>query len=194
MRELEHFLAFTDPLGALGLDYFVTGAVASIVYGEPRMTHDIDLVLHLPERDIDKFLGVFPETQFYVPPKENLQLEVRRDQRGHFNLIHLSTGYKADVYLLGNHPLHQWAASRRRRITLEPDGQLWLAPPEYVIIRKLEFYHDGGSDKHLRDIRGMLAISKEQINQEEIEHWVAQLGLESEWKKITSTPPAPKRI
>jgi hypothetical protein len=184
MRELEHFLVFTNPLEALGLRYFVTGSIASIVYGEPRLTHDIDLVLHLSEGDIDRLLGAYPEEQFYLPPKESLELEVRRDQRGHFNLIHLATGYKADVYLFGNHPLHQWAFSRRRRIALEPIGQLWLAPPEYVILRKMEYFREGGSDKHLRDIQGMLAVSGEQINQADIEQWVPRLGLENEWKKF----------
>jgi hypothetical protein len=108
---------------------------------------------------------------------------VGRDQRGHFNLVHLSTGYRADVYLLSRQPLHQWAFPRRRRIALEPAGQLWLAPPEYVILRKLEFYREGGSDKHLRDIQGMLSVSGDQVNMEDIEHWVTRLGLRAEWEK-----------
>jgi len=183
MHDLEHFLVFTDTLERTGLRYFVTGSVATIVYGEPRLTHDIDVVLNLGEGEIDRLIAAFPEDRFYVPPKEALRTEVGRDQRGHFNLVHLSTGYRADVYLLSRQPLHQWAFPRRRRIALEPTGQLWLAPPEYVILRKLEYFREGGSDKHLRDIQGMLSVSGDQVNMEDIEHWVTRLGLRAEWEK-----------
>jgi hypothetical protein len=59
-----------------------------------------------------------------------------------------------------------------------------VAPPEYVILRKLEFYREGGSDKHLRDIRAMLAVSPDLINQAELEEWIGRRRLHAEWKKI----------
>ena len=59
-----------------------------------------------------------------------------------------------------------------------------LAPPEYVIVRKLEFYREGGSDKHLRDIRSMLAVSGDQINRAELDGWIRGRGLEAQWKEV----------
>lgn len=59
-----------------------------------------------------------------------------------------------------------------------------LAPPEYVIVRKLEYFRDGGSDKHLRDIRGMLNISSEQIDRAALDEWIKLQGVEQEWKKV----------
>ena len=59
-----------------------------------------------------------------------------------------------------------------------------LAPPEYVIVRKLEYFREGGSDKHLRDIRSMLAVSGEQINRAELEGWIRRQGVELQWKQI----------
>jgi len=59
-----------------------------------------------------------------------------------------------------------------------------LAPPEYVIVRKLEYFRDGGSDKHLRDIRGMLNISNEQIDRAALDEWIKLQGVEQEWKKV----------
>ncbi|HEU5125392.1 MAG TPA: hypothetical protein VFW05_15175 [Verrucomicrobiae bacterium] len=61
---------------------------------------------------------------------------------------------------------------------------LVLAPPEYVIVRKLEYFREGGSDKHLRDIRAMLHVSAEQINLSELNEWVQRLGVELEWRKV----------
>ena len=65
----------------------VNGAVASIIYGEPRLTHDIDLVLELSDEDAEELVEVFPLEEFYCPPIEILRLEIKRPQRGHFNLI-----------------------------------------------------------------------------------------------------------
>jgi hypothetical protein len=59
-----------------------------------------------------------------------------------------------------------------------------LAPPEYVIVRKLEFYREGGSDKHLRDIRAMLKISGEKIDRGVIEEWVNRQGMKEEWDEV----------
>ena len=75
-----------------------------------------------------------------------------------FNLIHHQSQFKADIYLAARDPLHSWALEHRRRIDLAGAGA-WIAPPEYVILRKLEFLREGGSDKHLRDIRFILAAT-----------------------------------
>ena len=68
--------------------------------------------------------------------------EASRAQRGHFNLIHHESGFKADVYLANRDPFHEWALGERSKIDL--DGEVvWLAPIEYVIARKLEFFREG---------------------------------------------------
>lgn len=185
MREHELFLLFTSPLNDLGLTYLVTGSVASIIYGEPRVTHDIDIVLELHATDAVRLVPAFPLEDFYCPPAEVIQLEARREQRGHFNLIHHETGYKADIYIMSNQPLHSWAMKRRRSIELH-GGSLWVAPPEYVILRKLEYLREGGSEKHARDIRGMLEVSGQSIDRESIENWVRRLNLDVEWRSVSS--------
>ena len=67
-----------------------------------------------------------------------------------FNLIRHRSQFKADLYLTSRDPLHTWALEHRRRIDLVGSGA-WIAPPEYVILRKLEFLREGGSDKHPQD-------------------------------------------
>jgi hypothetical protein len=179
------FLVFTLPLEASGLAYMVTGSVASIVYGEPRMTHDIDLVLDLKPADASLITAAFASDAFYCPPEEAIRIEASREQRGHFNLIHLDSGFKADVYLKGNHPLHIWAFARRQAIELG-GNKLWVAPPEYVVIRKLEFHKEGGSDKHIRDVIGILELSGDNLDRTALEKWIARLGLEEEWRQVDS--------
>jgi hypothetical protein len=167
-------------LNAIGATWMATGSIAAMTYGEYRVTNDVDVVLVLAKTDIPKLIAGFPLNEFYCPPADVITVEAARADRGHFNLIHHETAFKADVYLAGNDPLHKWALDRRRAIQLE-DATVWIAPPEYVIIRKLEFYLEGESEKHLRDIRSMLAVTEVDrvfLNQE-----IAQRGLSDTWDK-----------
>ena len=168
---------FVAPLERLGVDYMITGGVASVIYGDPRFTRDIDLILELREADAGSLLDAFSPDDFYRPPLEALREEIRRPRHGHFNIIHRDTALRADVYLLGDDPLHAWAFERRVRIPLEDDVAIWLAPPEYVVIRKLQYYQESGSDRHLRDISAMLEISGERIEMSQVERWAERLDL-----------------
>jgi hypothetical protein len=171
---------FLEPLEHLGLPYCVTGSVAASVYGEPRLTADIDIVLLLKIQDIIALRSAFPESAYYVPPDETLRLELARDSRGMFNLIHHASQFKADIYLVAHDPLHAWALEHRRRISLG-EGGAWIAPPEYVILRKLEYLREGAQDKHVRDIRFILAASE--VDRAFIETEVARLGLNVQWRQ-----------
>jgi len=173
---------FVSRLEKLEISYVVTGAVASIIYGEPRLTNDVDLIMMMKTEDIERFVQAFPSAEFYCPPVEVLKIEIRRPHRGHFNLIHHDTGTKADIYLAGEDELHQWALSKRRDMVVEGE-RVRVAPPEYVIVRKLESYREGGSEKHLRDIAGMLELSSQEIDFKQLDDFVQRYGLEKEWAK-----------
>ncbi|MEO8706393.1 MAG: hypothetical protein ABI867_40560 [Kofleriaceae bacterium] len=170
---------FIERLHTLGLPYMVTGSTAGIFYGEPRMTHDVDLVVALRMKDVDAFVAAFPLDEFYCPPEDVLAIEVQRGQRGHCNLIQHATGFKADVYIAFDE-LHRWALAHRR--TIEVDGlAVSVAPIEYVIVRKLEYYVERKSEKHVRDIRGMLATSGDLIDRPHLARLVAERNLDAAW-------------
>ena len=183
---------FLLTLEALGLPYCITGSVAASVYGEPRLTADIDVVLLLKLGDVARLQAAFPPTEYYVPPVETMHLELVRDGRGHFNLIHHGSQFKADIYLAARDPLHRWALQHRRRISLD-EGGAWIAPPEYVILRKLEYLREGAQDKHVRDIRFMLATTD--IDRAFVEAEVTRLGVQEQWQRCQGapdgTPPTP---
>lgn len=170
---------FLEPFERLGLPYCVTGSVAASVYGEPRLTADIDIVLLLRAQDLAALRRLFPESGYYVPPEETLVRAV--ESGGMFNLIHHATQFKADVYLAAGDPLHDWALAHRRRIDVSGTGA-WIAPPEYVIVRKLQFYREGGSDKHLRDIRYILAATP--VDRAFIEAEAEKRGLQATWREV----------
>ena len=162
----------------------VTGAVAAIAYGEPRLTNDIDIVVALSAGEAARLHAAFDGPDVYVPPLEVIEVEARRPLYGHLNLIHGPTALKADLYVASEDPLHAWALGRRRRATVGAEP-VWLAPPEYVVLRKLQYLRDGGSDKHRRDIRAMLAQLGADIDRGTVAREAARLGLETEWRGVS---------
>ena len=158
-----NLLLFVRPLNHANIRYMIGGGVAAIFYGEPRLTIDVDFVVVLSPSDVRPLIEIFPDSDFYVPPEEIISEEVTRQRGGQFNIIHMATGFKGDFYPGGADELNIWGFQLARNLQFEGEP-LVIAPPEYVIVRKLEFFRLGGSEKHLRDIRSMLAISAEQID------------------------------
>jgi hypothetical protein len=177
------YQAFIKPLHEAGLSYMVTGSVASIAYGEPRLTLDVDLVVFLKTGEASKFPTIFPQTSYYVPPEDVILTESRRDSRGHWNVINHKTGLKADFYPIGRDPLHLFFWPKKS-LHISNQGELWIAPPEYVILRKLQYFIEGGSDKHLRDVDRMLELSPEKINLQLLHEKIREFRLESAWSKL----------
>ena len=183
MQDLNLFSLFTEKLSEINIDYFITGSVASIVYGDPRLTHDIDLVISLSQDRIRSFLKAFPIIEFYCPPAELIKDEIVRTSHGHFNLIHHETGFKADIYLIGNDEFQLWAMNNKKEIKFF-DKKLFIAPPEYVIIKKIEFFNEGKSQKHLLDISAMIKNSKDIIDFNFIFNRLNKTGLLKIWEEI----------
>jgi hypothetical protein len=129
--------------------------------------------------------ALFPETEFYVRPESVIRTEQARHQRGHFNLIHHETGYKADIYLTGADPLHAWALPQHRRLPWGEGLEISVAPPEYVVLRKLEFYREGRSTKHTADIRSILEITG--LDETAMRPWLEKMGLGELWQEIKTS-------
>ena len=180
MLSPEPFVLFTRVLNSLGIRYMVSGSVAAIYYGEPRLTNDVDIILFLAREDVRRLELAFSPDDFYCPPREVIQLELAREQRGHFSIIHHNSGFKADIYLSGRDALHEWGIEHA--VAADLDGEnVVFAPPEYVIVRKLQFYREGRSPKHLRDISRMLLGLGEEWRRAELERLIREHGLQAEW-------------
>jgi hypothetical protein len=179
MQDPDFISLFVAPLEAAGISYMITGSVASSIYGEPRNTLDIDLVVLIQPDQIPLLPRLFPEDDFYLPPADVIAIEFRREAHGHLNIIHHHTGLKADIYLSRNHPTLPWALAHTRRV-LTPACEITLAPPEYVILHKLEFYRESGHQRHLRDIAGM--IEQQELDHDFLDSSIQSLHLEPQWQ------------
>lgn len=181
MQQLDLIDNFVAPIENAGFEYLVSGSVATSLLGEPRFTADIDIALFLSAAQILLLPTIFPEESYYLPPIDVIQIECRRDIRGHFNIIHHDSGMKADIYPSKNHPYLGWAL--KQKIRLPKDGiTISVAPPEYVIMHKLAFYQEGGHSKHLRDI---LAVCRmQQVDLSLMSKAAIDLNLSTEWRQV----------
>lgn len=163
------------------LDYFVSGSVASSYYGEYRNTLDVDIVVALSQKDAPRFCQQFPQPDWYVSEEAATQAVTRG---GMFNIIHVFSGLKIDVAIAHDRPQDELRFHRRHRVTLEGGIGAWFASAEDVILSKLEFYREGGSEKHIRDISSMLKIADRPADMAYLEHWALRLGVHAEWQAI----------
>ena len=178
---LEIFRAVLEKFESHQIDYMVVGSVASIIYGEPRMTRDMDVVIEVAPEKILQFQILFPIQEFYCPPDEVLSEEVAR--RGQFNLIHHESGLKIDVVIRKNSHHSRIEFERRQKIPFVGNLEVFVASPEDIIIKKMQFYQEGESEKHIYDIRGILANT--QVDYKYLNHWIDQLSLCEVWRKVS---------
>ncbi len=168
-------------LERLQIPYLVTGSVASMAYGEPRFTNDIDVVAAMTEHHVEPLLAAFPPEEFYLSEEGIREALAYQSQ---FNIIHPASGLKVDVMIRKNVPFDESRFKRGRRIHPAPSYSAEFASPEDVIIKKMEYYREGGSEKHLRDITGMLKVSAEDIDRGYIAEWAERLDLGPIWAAI----------
>lgn len=182
MQEPSLIHTFIAPLERAGLEYMISGSVATSLLGEPRFTADVDIALFLKPSQVEQFIKLFPDNEYYLPPIDVILTECRRETRGHFNIIHHATGLKADVYPSKNHPYLGWALQNKIRIEVV-GVTVSVAPPEYVILHKLAFYQEGHQEKHIRDILSVCLART--VDQAFLSQATKELHLQNEWAEVT---------
>jgi hypothetical protein len=183
VREPDLLSLFVHPLEKAGIRYLVAGSVGAMHYSEPRLTLDVDIPILITPKEISVLLALFPEPEYYCPPSDLIASEIARDCRGHFNVIHIPTGLKADFYPGNRDATLAWGW-RHRIIEKTPEGSVNIAPPEYIILWKVIFYKEGRSEKHLRDIQRMLEIQSELHSNKYLEEFINEYSLNEIWEII----------
>ncbi len=170
-------LRVIDVLEGLGIRYHLGGSYASSLHGFPRQTQDIDLVADLEETVVSDFASqLLPE--FYVD--ESTIRRALRD-KGSFNLLHLKSGIKVDIFMLGDDAFDRQEFERHQLelIQIDPERRVFVKSPEDIVLRKLHWFRLGGevSDRQWTDILGVIRIQGDRLDAEYLEHWASQLRL-----------------
>lgn len=174
---------FVRPLHDAGIRYLIAGSVGSMHYSEPRFTLDIDIPLFITAKDTSTIVTNFPEPEYYCPPTDVIASEIARDCRSHFNLIHVPSGLKADLYPGNRDTTFAWAW--QNRLTVESSGgPIHIAPKEYIILWKMVFYKEGNSEKHLRDIQRIFDVDPRLDHQDFLKEYIRIYSLENVWVQL----------
>lgn len=168
-------------LQSLHVPYAVTGSMASMYYGEMRTTNDVDVVADLQLDQVNGLLAQFPQDDFYASEEAALQA-IR--SRGQFNIIHPTSGLKIDVIIPGDEPHDRLQLSRAQEVMLPTGVGAQFAAPEDVILKKLQFFQMGGSEKHLRDIASMLKVYGARLEHHYLDDWAERLNVPDEWQLV----------
>jgi len=170
-------LEVTRVLEELEIPYVVGGSLASSLHGIPRSTQDADLVAALRTDHIQSFIPRI-EGAFYVAP-ERVEDAVRR--RTSFNLIHLKTMIKVDLFVFSETPLARQEMERRQILPIPgvPAAQLQIASPEDTILQKLLWYQKGGgvSERQWNDILGVIKVQGRALDLGYLEEWAERSGV-----------------
>jgi hypothetical protein len=170
-----------ETLEELEIPYMIGGSQAAVYYGEPRLTRDVDIVAALESAHLAAMLDRFPAPEFYV--SEEAASEAL-ESRGQFNIIHPASGLKIDIFVNRDTPYDRLRLERRRRLPLVPGRAAWFARAEDVILYKLIYYREGQSDLHLRDVIGILRVSRDELDSSYVAEWVERLGLGALWDAV----------
>lgn len=168
----------------LGISYYIGGSIASSVYGIARATMDIDIVSNLRPHQV----GLLKEklgSNYFID--EEMILEAIRNYTS-FNLIHLKTMLKIDVFILKEKDYYQKAFERKRKDTIDEDIdsiQIYICSAEDIILNKLEWYKAGGevSERQWLDILGVIKVQGNSLDLEYLKLWAEKIGVSSLLKK-----------
>lgn len=177
-EELVILRSFIDILEQLNIAYAIGGSMASSIYGQVRFTQDADLTVE-PFDDVADKLFEKLEGEYYVS-KEAMQQALR--QRSSFNVIHLKSAFKIDVFVHKTNAFEEQLLARRRHIRL-PDSiekSFSVISPEDIILLKLQWYRDGGcvSERQWNDVLGVLRIQAETLDFEHLKKWANMLRID----------------
>ncbi len=177
-EELGVLKEVTRRLDGANIAYMITGSIAANLYTIPRMTRDIDIVVELSDRDVDRFIRIF-QKDFYLEPQT---IRAAVGKKGMFNLIQNEFVVKVDFIVRKDSPYRRMEFSRRRKISVD-DLDLYVVAPEDLILSKLEWANQTQSEVQLTDVRNLLQSVK-RLNRRYLVRWAKQLGIESLYQKV----------
>lgn len=167
-----------EALEKAGIRYSVSGSLASSFYGLARSTQDVDIVAEVRLHHVGALVKQL-QTSFYIDP-DAIEEAIRRGSS--FNIIHLETLTKVDVFVAASGSLDDETLRRSKRKVLDETGSgkgICISSPEDIVLNKLKWYNDGGriSGRQWRDVLGILKVQKGLLDVAYMQEWARRMGL-----------------
>jgi hypothetical protein len=174
--ELEVLRDAVVRLERAGVFYMLTGSIVLSYYAQPRMTRDIDIVVEFSGRDAKSVAALFAP-DYYVA-EEDVGRAI--STRGMFNVLHLDKVVKLDFIVRKDTPyrLHEFGRRQRARM---PGFEAWIVSREDLILSKLAWAKDSGSEMQLRDVQALLAGGADRAY---LERWAGELSVAESLRRM----------
>ena len=181
-------LLVIDGLEAAGVEYLIGGAIAAWVWGEPRATQDVDMVVDIPIEAVDRLSKELESRGMLVPPGVILDAIMEKRADIPISPIHIFTGFKADLYpIRAGDELRQSAFERRLLVDFGPPiGEVFIHSAEDLILYKLLYFSISQQSKHARDIAAILRAKADSLETPYIQNWVDRMGLTAIWEELSN--------
>ncbi|MFC1799490.1 hypothetical protein ACFL2Z_01070 [Candidatus Eisenbacteria bacterium] len=168
-------------LGSLGIDYMISGSLVSSLQGEPRSTHDIDIVIDMTRPAVKSLAAAFPQPEYYLS-EESILGAIGSD--GMFNLIVVATGDKVDFWVLTGQPF-DISRFARKRVESVMGMEIPVSSPEDTILMKLRWAQEsGGSEKHFTDALRVYEVQYKELDTDYMEKWANELEIVTMYTKM----------
>jgi hypothetical protein len=183
MSQQELLTKLAACLEVSGIPYMMTGSIASSLHGEPRSTHDIDVIVQIKKTDVTKLIAAFPAPRYYL---DKIDAEQAINERTMFNLIDSSEGDKVDFWLLTDEPFDR-SRFGRKKVEEVFGTRLYVSSPEDTIVAKLRWARlSGGSEKQFGDALHVYEVQHQDLDLSYLEKWAVNLGLSELWERLKS--------
>ena len=177
-----------------GIGYYIGGSLAGSLYGRPRATLDADLVADIELKHVAPLVEAL-KSEYYIDAG---MIREAIDRRSCFNLIHLATSFKVDVFVIKNRPYDREALKRIEQRTMQGEStslHFFFASAEDILLAKLEWFRIGDeiSERQWSDIAAIVRNQFERLDRSYLRHWATELGvadlLAKAWKEVEADGP-----
>ena len=163
------------------IDYMITGSIVSSLQGEPRSTHDTDIVINIKQSAVQIFVESFPPPDYYV---DESSIKEAISQNGMFNLIDTNEGDKFDFWVLTNDEFDLRRFKRKIKEKLF-GTELNVSAPEDTVLAKLKWCKlSGGSNKQYTDALRVFEVQYEKLDMEYLKKWAEKLSVQDLYEKL----------
>jgi len=179
MIQEDLLIRIAEAMHKMKIPYMMTGGIATIFYGRPRLTHDFDLVLEMGPQHVPILRDTFGD-EFYLDEKA---IREALNNQSMFNLIHFDSGIKVDFWLLQDDVFDR-KRFERRQVHRISGREIVFSSPEDMILKKLLWFKEFEIEKHLDDTLGILEIQPD-LDMRYLKEWTEKLGVETLFRRLS---------